>query len=70
MRDTVICKNITPAGNVCGNIVTINTEEDSAAVSSGAGYVIKCSKCNNEIRTISSRSMPIVKGGYAERDPY
>lgn len=54
----------------CGNIVTINTEDDSDAVSGGTSYVIKCSNCSNEIRTISSRTTPIVNGGYAEKDPY
>lgn len=53
----------------CGNDVTITTEESSAAVSGGSSYAIKCSKCDSTVRTISSRSMPIVKGGYAERDP-
>lgn len=70
MRDTVICKNITPRGAVCRNIVTINTEEDPDAVSGSRSYVIKCSKCDNEVCTVLSRSLPIVRCGYAERVPY
>ncbi|MCM1022814.1 MAG: hypothetical protein NC395_02000 [Prevotella sp.] len=54
----------------CGNKVTITTEESSAAVSGGNSYTVKCSKCGNEVRTVSSRSLPVVKCGYAEKDPY
>lgn len=70
MRDTVICKNITPRGTVCRNIVTINTEDNTDAVSGSRSYAIKCSKCDNEVCTVLSRSLPIVRCGYAERVPY
>ncbi|MDE6764263.1 MAG: hypothetical protein K2J73_11390 [Oscillospiraceae bacterium] len=54
----------------CGNVVTISVDENSPVVSGGSSYVIKCSKCDNAVRTISSRSMPKVSGGYSEKDPY
>ena len=70
MRDAVMCKKLTHKGAVCGNVVTINAKNDPAAVSGGVSYVIKCSKCDNEVRTVSSISLPIDRCGYAERVPY
>lgn len=54
----------------CGNNVAISVEESSPVVSGGNSYVIKCSKCDSAVRTISSRSMPRVLGGYAKRESY
>lgn len=70
MRDAVMCKKLTHKGTVCGNIVTINTEDNNDAVSGSRSYTIKCSRCDNEVCTVLSRSLPIVRCGYAERVPY
>lgn len=56
-------------GNECGNTVTVTSSESGAKADGGNhSYIIKCGKCHGEIRTVSSRSLPTVSGGYAERD--
>lgn len=50
----------------CGNQVVITTVETTPVVVGGNSYLIRCSSCNNEVRTISSRSTPDVSGGYVD----
>ena len=51
----------------CGNSVTITTSESGyKADGNSKSYVIKCSKCDNTVREISSGTMPVVSGGYVD----
>lgn len=55
----------------CGNKVTITTSESGfKADGDNHSYIIKCGKCGGDVRTISSNSLPVVSGGYAERETY
>lgn len=55
----------------CGNKVTITTSESGFKADGGnKNYAIKCNECRGDVRTVSSSSLPVVSGGYAERDPY
>lgn len=57
--------------NECGNTVTITTSESGFKADGGNNsYTIKCGRCHGDVRTVSSSSLPVVSGGYAERDPY
>lgn len=53
----------------CGNKVMIIASESGFKADGGNNsYIIKCSKCHSDVRTISSSSLPVVSGGYAERE--
>lgn len=53
----------------CGNKVTVTTSESGSKADGGnQSYIIKCSKCHSDVRTISSSSLPVVSRGYAERE--
>ena len=42
----------------CGNKVTVTTSESGSKADGGnQSYIIKCSKCHSDVRTISSSSL-------------